>query len=233
MHVTLKRYPWQSWLFLSLVGFLILVISRMVLDPRMGKPQPFAYPAQIPVTGWQSSKAEPLESPDQFRAEILASQRYYYQAASGGQPLTVDSRYYVARKIPTQTKELANAFMFKKADYLGAPLPFQITQKEFSPGNFYDLFHYQQRAYLNACIDPKGFSNVNIGQIRQRQLAQRRDWQKIVTWLASPTILIDERCVWTQVSMPYTGSDPQPAYRELGRFWAHWQPWWQQHYPKL
>jgi cyanosortase A-associated protein len=232
MQTTLKRYPWQSWLFLSLAGFLSLGMLRMLLDPGMGKPRPFAFPAQVPVAGWRLSQVEPLEHPEKYRADILASQRYLYHPAHGGQPLTVESRYYVARKVPTITTELANAFMFKK-DYLGTKLPFTISTTEFSPGNFYDLFQHQQRAYLSACIDPRGGSSINTGQIRQRQLGQGQAWQRWATWLTSPALLVDERCIWTQVSLPYTGSDPQPAYRELGRFWAQWHPWWQQNYPKL
>jgi cyanosortase A-associated protein len=228
----MKAYPWKSWVFLSLASLLAVGVVRMLLDPTMGKPQSFNFPNEISVKGWRVSKVDALEHPEQYRADILASRRYLYQAATGGQVLTVDSRYYITRKIPAQTGELLNAFMMKRT-YGGKPLPFQLSQREFSPGNYYDLFHYQQRAYLSACIDPKGFSNVSTGQLRQRQLDQRRDGLKVLNWLFSPAPLMDERCVWTQLSMPYTGNDPQPTYQQLGQFWEQWLPWWRQNYPKL
>jgi cyanosortase A-associated protein len=237
-----KPYPWQSWLFLALASVCTLSVVRMLLDPRMGKPLAFNFPDQIPVAGWRVSKIEALQHPDQFRPEIVDSRRYLYtpepntpnqgRASIRPESITVDSRYYATRKVPVTTNELLNPFMFNQT-YGAKPLPFTITSQEFSPDNYYDLFHHQQKAYLSACIEPTGFSAVNLAQMRQRQLAQRRNPLKLVTWLFSPAPLMDERCVWTQLSIPFTGSDPQPSYKVLGQFWAGWFPWWQQNYPKL
>jgi cyanosortase A-associated protein len=227
----LSAYPRQSWVLLSLIGIVTVGLGRMLLDPSMGKPKAFTFPQQIPVVGWQPVKAEPIQDPEQVAKQLLSSQRYLYrQIGNPNATITVENRYYVARKLPIEPQFLLNQLWFEQ-EYGAKPLPFKLQERQLAPQQVYVRYAYRQRAYVGTCIGPTGDTSLDPVRFRQQQMAQQ-NWSHIFVWLLTPTPLLDQRCIHTQVSMPYQGSDPQASYVALEQFLPKWLAWWRHNYPQ-
>lgn len=226
----MKPFPWQTWIVAPLLGLVSFGLLRSLLDPSMGKPPPLTF-SQIPIAGWQIIKQEQIGTdPANVRPHVLANQRYLYR--NQGQPqkiLTVEVRHFLQRKLPVDTPQLINLFLMDKER--GATLPLTIAEKQFSGNNYYSLFTYQQRAYLSACIDSSRNSTVNLSQFWQHRIDHDLRSQAIFSWLFGPASLIDQRCLWSQVSMPLKGAKLESVYATLISFWEEWFDWWRSHYP--
>jgi cyanosortase A-associated protein len=223
--------PWQTWILLSLLGLISLGLVRSLLDRSMGKPQAFKFPAQVPLAGWQVINNQLIADREQIRTEILSSQRYQYRKTdTSGLTLTAEARYFVPRRLPIDTKELLNVLLLDQKKVYQA-LPFKLTEHEFQPSSFYSQFTYQQRAYLTGCIDPSGRSTTNLSQFRRNRLDYDLVWDKILRWPFSSSALLDQRCVWSQLSMPIKVASPGSTEQILAIAWIDWIKWWQANYP--
>ncbi len=220
----------QAWILLPLFGLLSWGLVRSLIDPNMGKPQAFKFPAQVPLTGWQVVNRQAIVDPAHLRADILSSQRYQYRQGTYPLVLTAEARYVLPRKIPVETKEFLNLFLLDQKKAYQA-LPFKPVEQEFQPGSFYSVFTYQGRAYLSACIDPSGKSTTNSEQFRRNRLAFDLTWDKVLRWPFSSAGLLDQRCVWSQLSLPLKQAKPEPTYTLLKSAWADWFKWWQTNFP--
>ncbi len=225
---------WQPWILLSLFGLISFGVVRSLFDPSMGKPQTFKFPAQVPLAGWQVINHQPIADPAHLSPEIISSQRYQYQNINisvRASILTLETRYFIPRKLPVDTTELLNLFLLKPKRYDQA-LPFKLTEQEFQPGSFYSLFTYQKRAYLSGCIDPSGRSITNLSQFRRNRLETDLVWDKVLRWPFSSAALLDQRCLWSQLSTPLEEANPEPTYTLLKIAWKDWFKWWQANYPQ-
>lgn len=223
--------PWQTWILLPLSGLISFGLVRSLIDPGMGKPQAFQFPAQVPLNGWQVISKQAIADPAHLSPNILSSQRYQYRK-TGANPLTLtaDARYVLPRKVSVETKEFLNLFLLDQRKVYQA-LPFKLVEQEFQPGNFYSLFTHQGRAYLSACIDPSGKSTTNLSQFRRNRLVHDLTWDKVLRWPFSSSGLLDQRCVWSQLSIPLKKAKPEPTYTLLKTAWADWFKWWQANFP--
>jgi cyanosortase A-associated protein len=227
----MKPLPWKTWIVAPLLGLVSFGLLRSLVDPSMGKPTPFTFPEQVPVAGWQLINHAPILESLKLRSNVLANQRYYYRRQSDPPiVLRVEMRYFLQRKLPVDTAYLANLFLIDNE--MGTPLPFKISDRAFQADNYYSLFSYQQRAYLSACMDGTQRSTVSLAQFWQQRLDHDLRSQAIFSWLFGRASLIDQRCLWSQLSVSLQGLDTQTADAILDHFWQSWFRWWRDHYPQ-
>ena len=103
-----------------------------------------------------------------------------------------------------------------------------ISQKvRFSEKNgYYILYEDSKEAYLTACINPRGGSTVNSTQFMQNRYQYDLKINRILPWLFGKDIMRDDRCLWTQLSVPLNGVSATNIYPALESIWL-------ENYPKL
>ncbi|MBW4472922.1 MAG: cyanoexosortase A system-associated protein [Stenomitos rutilans HA7619-LM2] len=214
---------WQSTRMVLLVltfGSAIVVLSKAIVTPKAVIPQPTSrLPATVPSADWQSVASVTLPP----IPEAIAGQQYEYRRQQ--QSLTVQMRYM------TEDGDV-NRFLF-------AYTPIRQDNKrlvlKYQPQiGFYGVLPYQKRAYLSACISPRGESTVTAQQFVQNLRAHNLIPGRILPWLSGQQSLLDRRCLWTLMSVPLTAADSialDNAYETLEDFWISWYRWWQPNFP--
>jgi len=208
----------------------VFVLGQSILDPNIGKRRftTFEFPAAVPLPSWQLVATQPLanqivEQPSIGTVVFPGRQyRYRYQ----GQPLEINMRYELETDGDVQqstTKNTAIQFL---------PNQPTVVMRQQASG-FYGLFVYQQRAYLNACINPRGGTTMTPGQFDTNRMRYDLQLPRLVPWLLGQQGLRDNRCLWTQLSVPLQQSSPQVAFSILEQAWFDWHQWWQPRFPHL
>ncbi len=89
--------------------------------------------------------------------------------------------------------------------YYSLPLssgqPTLVLRQQANTG-FYNLFTYQQRAYLSTCINSRGGSTVTAPQFRRNRLIYDMRLGRLFPWLVGQGTIRDRRCLWAHLSVP-------------------------------
>lgn len=215
---------WQATRMLLLVltfGGAIFVLGKAIVTPKATKAQfSSRLPATVPLAAWQAVSSTTLPP----MPEAIAGQQYEYRRQQ--QSLTVQMRY-----MPEDGD--VNRFLFAytpiRQDNKRLVLKYQPTT------GFYGVLPYQERAYLSACISPRGESTVTAQQFVQHLRVHTLTANRIWPWLSGKQSLLDRRCLWTLMSIPLAAkADPialDKAYKTLEEVWISWYRWWQPNFP--
>jgi cyanosortase A-associated protein len=95
----------------------------------------------------------------------------------------------------------------------------------------YGLFSYQDKAYLTACINPRGGTTFTKEQFSDQRNTSMMQFDRILLWLIGKEDLRDWRCLWVNMSTPVQQSNPQAAYVILQDTWKDWYSWWSPRWP--
>ncbi|NJP09052.1 MAG: cyanoexosortase A system-associated protein [Leptolyngbyaceae cyanobacterium RU_5_1] len=115
---------------------------------------------------------------------------------------------------------------------------------KYQPGvGHYGTVSGNGRAYLTACINPRGESTVTEQQFTQNRYTHDLRVDRIVPWILGRESLIDRRCLWTLMSTPLELSTPKTSpkselvsldkgvYNDLETAWFSWHQGWQSNFP--
>jgi len=102
---------------------------------------------------------------------------------------------------------------------------------------YYGVLTHEGKAYLSACINPRGESTVTEQQFRQSLYATDLQVGRILPWISGREPLLDRRCLWTLMSTPLPSGKntdstaSEAAYKTLEAAWFNWFRWWQPKFP--
>lgn len=205
-------------------GGLLLTLLKTVLDPNIGKPTPFSFPAEVPLPQWQQQASRPL--PEKKGEYITLTVGRHYSYTSNPRSLDIEMRYLLStdgnlQKLTSDYTTIKpprgnSLLVIRQADGVG----------------FYGLFNHKGRAYLSACINPRGRSTVTDKQFADNRDKYALQIGRLFSWVLGQQDLRDDRCLWTLLSTPSSGATPEPAYQVLEKAWISWQDWWQPRFPK-
>jgi cyanosortase A-associated protein len=204
-------------------GSVFFVLGKSILTPSVTKYSTtslFIFPSKVPLTGWQSLASRPLpESKSEFLQAIAEK---HYQYTRDGRILDIEMRYFtgtdgdVSNYIRSYTSLVPSFSLGDRANV-----------------GFYGLLADRQRAYLSACINPRGGSTVTGGQFMQNRYLYDFRLNRLLPWLLGQESLSDRRCLWVHLSIPLENSSPETAERVLENVWFSWYEWWYPRFPKL
>lgn len=229
---TQLRLPVLAFNFLT-AGF---VLGKSLIDPQMGKLTPFEFEEKVPLSQWQSvetQRLKPLPEPD-TEGSILKVGRFY-QYRQNDRVLDIEMRYV------TRTQGEVDRFIrdrFNKEKEKSQPEKETEKVLQVKEGYESDVGHYillsdTDRAYLSACINPRGETTFSQDQYKHNQDIYDTELSRVFPSLFGRAKWRDDRCLWTYMSMPLEDSSPEETYQVLEAAWWDWHEWWQPKFPKL
>ncbi|MDX2239757.1 MAG: cyanoexosortase A system-associated protein [Leptolyngbyaceae cyanobacterium bins.302] len=179
--------------------------------------------ASVPIQGWQFITSEPVTSNE----EAKFGRRYQYRQ---GEKTLQAEQFYM------QSDGNVSRYLFVHTPIRTANATMKV---KFQPGvGHYGLVAHEGKAYLSACVNPRGISTVTEPQFTQNRYANDLQISRIVPWLLGQESLIDYRCLWTLMAVPLkngSSSDStasgEKAYKDLETAWFSWHQWWQANFP--
>ncbi|MDX2230851.1 MAG: cyanoexosortase A system-associated protein [Leptolyngbyaceae cyanobacterium bins.349] len=179
--------------------------------------------ASVPIQGWQLIASEPINS----HAEARFGRRYQYQ--KGTVALQAEQFYM-------QSDGNVSRYLFVHTPIRTANANMKV---KFQPGvGHYGVVTHNGKAYLSACVNPRGSSTVTESQFTQNRYAHDLQISRIFPWLLGQESLIDYRCLWTLMSVPLKDNanpgvplSDDKAYKNLEAAWVSWHQWWQANFP--
>jgi cyanosortase A-associated protein len=214
------RIPFLAFTFVT--G--LLITGKVILLPSLdqAKINAFAFPETVPLPQWQLSLSEPLKTPEDKHPELVAQKHYRY--IENNLPLDIEMRYL-------QNLYNADVNLLLKS-YTSIKSSAKIVRQSNEIG-YYGLGIYKQRAYLSACINPRGDSTFTYGQFRQNRYFKDVSFARLLPLLIGQEPLLDKRCLWVHMSIPMQHSSPEAAYEVLEKIWVSWYQWWQPRFPQI
>lgn len=219
----------QIPLLIFVFANIAVVLSKVVLDPTIGKKTvtPFVFPQSVPLSGWQLVASEPLKvktAEATEKKEIPNGKQYRYTKDD----LTLDVEMLYELETHGEYKE----FLRNYTSIQGAPdEQFLVVRQQPGIGT-YGMFALQNRAYLNACINPRGGSTLTRQQYSDNRVRYDLLSDRLILWLLGQRSLRDQRCLWSHFSIPLNKSSPESAYATLEKAWFSWYQWWINRYPQ-
>lgn len=204
-----------TWLGIILTAIYLMVSKKPILTR--------IFPDHIVVKNWQQVKFQPLDQykykdPSTDKFEIVESgQNYHYLRNSN--KLVVEMRYVI------NTRGQANPFLSQFSKEVIAER--QNNIKNLQGIGKYTLYSDGKKAYLTACINPRGGSTVTSHQFMGNRYQYDITWNRFMPWLLGHHVLRDDRCLWTQLSVPLNGSIAADIYTALESIWKNNYLTWQ------
>ncbi|AFY34353.1 cyanoexosortase A system-associated protein [Calothrix sp. PCC 7507] len=210
---------WQHFrLTLLLLTFssILLLLGKVIWFPVSNKSNltSFVFPEKIPLPQWQQVTTSLVLQPAPKKIEVTSEKSYRY--IQNHLPIDIEMRYVANGDVPLFIKNfttISTSAIVRQREEIG----------------FYGLGIDKQRAYLSACINPRGESTFTIEQFNQN--LYNLDSKHILSWLQGKGNLKDRRCLWTHFSLTLDNSSPETAYQKLEKAWFSWYRWWQPRFP--
>ncbi len=219
-------------LLIFLISSSFLVLGRSLVDGSIGKPTPFIFPDRIEFVQDQTKQLETkppeniVDTKEFFgKPKYLFGKKYSYLVDE----MTVD----IALRYAVGTD--GDLFSFLKGMANIEISEDELRQKSVlkSPIGYYATFTHQNRAYLTACINPRGISTVTKDHFEDNASDRAMDRDVIIGWLLGQKDLRDRRCLWTLISTPITSdSDLNITNQKLEKVWFLWYEWWKFRFPQ-
>ncbi|MGB7415577.1 MAG: cyanoexosortase A system-associated protein [Thermosynechococcaceae cyanobacterium] len=208
--------PMRLFLLMTTCGGVLWGLKEtIVISPSLeqGVTRTFVFPTEVPLSGWRLLRSE----------EINERSGHIYRYSNKNLRLDLQMNYVIDAN--------ANQKYFRQYDPTSTNVSTIIIQRENQQG-FYRLSTENNRAYLRACIDPQGRSTITYDQFIRNRYANDLQFRRILPWVLGQVTLRDHRCLWTHLSIPITGTSPNPSYEILEATWVPWQTWWKSHFPE-
>lgn len=208
-----------SFLAVTTIG-VFLVLAKSILIPAEDKrtASAFVFPNAVPLAEWQSLPSKSLV-PQSQRLKYLSGRKYEY--IQNELALNIEMRYIV--------NTVGDVKEYIKQETL--PLS-KVIQRQQTGIGFYNLFTYQEKAYLSSCINPRGGTTVTDRQFKQNRNTYDVQLNRLLPWLLGQQNLKDNRCLWTHLSVPLKHTTPDHAYQKLETAFFSWYQWWEPRFPK-
>ncbi|WP_373527907.1 cyanoexosortase A system-associated protein [Nostoc sp.] len=180
-------------------------------------------PDSIDLNNWQlvkvkSENGQKLNTPTDINAAIVRSGKDYSYLRND-QHLELQMRYLMnTRGEPNPFLEQINTNLAKDN---------QKNIRYVKGTGYYLLYSDSKQAYLTACINPRGGSTVTSAQFMQNRYTYDLTWSRVLPWIFGKEILRDNRCIWTQLSVPLNEVADSKVYPVLESFWTNNYATWQ------
>jgi len=204
-----------TWLSILLTSIYLIASKRPLITS--------IFPDNIALNNWQQVKVKswsPRKYDTQRNTEFpIVQSGKDYSYIKNNQPLELQMRYVI------NTRGEPNPFLEQLSKDL-----LKDSQKNiiYVKGiGYYALYSDSKQAYLTACINPRGGSTVNSNQFMQNRYTYDLTWNRILPWVFGQGVLRDNRCIWTQLSIPLNGGVDSSIYPVLESFWAENYVVWQ------
>lgn len=208
--------PWRGVTVASVLGGTLAVLMAATWRATTLASQSFSFPQQVPIPSTQLlvSQIGKGQKKNAY-SEIIAQHQYQYQVQD--QLLQIEMSYVTGTTGDLQT-------FLENYPVLGQSLqPLPAPQIQQHGSNYYALYTYGNRAFLSACLDPGGQTTVEIGQFI-------RNWNS--HWYLLGRDYLDDRCLWTHMSVDLNHQPPGQAFSVLTANWVPWQQWWRSRVPQ-
>ncbi len=208
---------------LTCAGMLVMV-SQLLVNPSLGRPvlRPYQFPPSLTFGTYQ---AQPRFQARQLIGPKIATAHSegHYQSP----PFELDMRYFydgatVNGDVVTYNQSYLPTAVSGSSEIRGKP-----------ETGLYQLFTYEGRAYLSACINPRGTSTVTAAQFLAHRQALDHGPQRFAAWVLNQEYWLDRRCLWSQISLPLSQDSLPTAYTRLEQVWLPWYAWWREHFPPV
>ncbi len=214
---------WRLGLLAVMLSGALGVLGRAIATPKTTAADPVpSFPLSIPVHSGQFAQTDAVTS----EKGVVLGQQYTYQPsdAPNGPPITTE-----VREEPGDGN--VSRFLFVHTPIRTANSTLQIRfQKD---AGYYGVLTHEGKAYLSACINPRGGSTVTEQQFTQNRYRYDLNIGRLLPWIAGQESLLDRRCLWTLMSIPLTQDmPPETAYKTLESAWFSWFQWWQSNFPR-
>ena len=221
--------PWhksRTALLAAISIGIVFVAHKFLFDPVAQTPHiaDFTFPEVVPLSPLQllaSDSVNPylVKPPAYISGEFVSGKRYRY-LHNDRVAIDIEMRYL------TNTNGDLKSFIDNPA---GTLLP---TLQYHRRRGLYSLFARQGKAYLSACINPRGGSTVTDNQFNRNRTIYDVSIEGIVLWLLGHAELQDRRCLWAHLSVPLNDNfSIELAYQTLETVWFSWYDWWSVRFP--
>ncbi len=192
-----------------------IAISIALFIPKSKQYSQFSFPEQVPLLNWRSLTSENLAEATKNGA--IAAKRYSY-ISSTQEELRIDV-LYINRGV-NLSKDLEMVGLSRLSN--------RLNRRYLEAIGHYILFSDQDRAYLSACINPRGDSTVTEAQFTQNQNAFDITPDRFGLYLLGVKELRDTRCLFVIMSIPLASKNTSTNltsdidYQKLERAWINW-----------
>jgi cyanosortase A-associated protein len=216
---------WKQFRIFLLGAIAIAVICSVAISifyPGIGNrtPTPFSFPAAVELPQWEMVNSAPLQLTKEDPS-LKAGRQYGYR--QNGLSIDIEMRYAI------DTHGNVKSFMENHAAIKSSPS--RLIMRQQQGVGFYGLWLTQKRAYLSACINPRGSSTVTLDQFWQNHNTYDVHFSRILPWLLGQQKLLDRRCLWALLSTSLESASPADANKVLETAWVSWYRWWQSNFP--
>ena len=204
-----------TWLGIIL-NSIYLIASKKLLTASI-------FPDLIILNTWQQVKVKSLNNEElntltDTKVAIVRSGKDYSYVRND-QHLELQMRYLM------NTRGDSNPFLEQTSTNLAKNSEKNI--RYIKGIGYYLLYSDTKQAYLAACINPRGGSTVTSAQFMQNRYTYDLTWNRLLPWLLGKEVLRDNRCIWTQLSIPLNGVVDSKVYPVLESFWSENYVVWQ------
>jgi cyanosortase A-associated protein len=222
--LSLTWQPIRISLFAITLGGALLTLGKLLTLPKIDQNSVQVVntlPPSVPLPGWQLLSNAELKANKDSRF----GRSYRYQ--QGNNVLNADVHY-----MTSDGNVSRYLFVYSPVRTANANLKVKYQPET----GFYGVLSHQGKAYLTACVNPRGPSTVTEQQFTQNRYAHDLKVDRILPWAMGQESLIDRRCLWTLLSTPVAtdvtaGNSEEAAYKNLETAWLAWHQWWQANYP--
>jgi cyanosortase A-associated protein len=234
-----KRMSWTQ-IRLLLLAFNLLtagfVLGKSLLDPRVGQLTPFEFSPDVPLAQWQpveSKRLKPLPEPDIEGSMFKVGRQYQYRQRD--RQLEIEMRYVIHTQgeVDKFIKDRLRTAEKNANQTMNNPQKIEGMIGYKAGVGYYLLLADRKRAYLSACINPRGESTVNREQYQYNQDIYDTVLSRLLPSIFGREKWRDDRCLWTYMSVPLARSTLNETYQLLEAVWLEWHQWWKPQFPKL
>ncbi|MBE9049453.1 cyanoexosortase A system-associated protein [Nostocales cyanobacterium LEGE 11386] len=200
----------------------ILALGRLLFFPNLGKPNNniFVFTEEVPLPEWRFNVVPTTKASTNETEELIVHKHYQY--VKNDLLLDIEMRYL---------DNLYNADINSLIQrYLAIQSPGMMRQQ--AGIGYYGLGVHEQRAYLSACINPRGGSTFTHVQFRNNRYLNDLRFDRLIPIVLGQSPFPDRRCLWAHLSMPLKDSSPEATYQVLEKAWVPWYQWWQSRFPQ-
>jgi cyanoexosortase A len=204
-----------TWLGIILTAISLIATRKSINNPNI-------LPQQFTLNKWQQIKFTSLA---EQKIYINSENFFTFQSGKDYNYLSQNQQLQLQIRYMTNTRGNQNPFLDgKKQDSL------KNIQKQvmYSPEiGYYIIYEDSKQAYFTACVNPRGGSTVNSTQFMQNRYKYDLTMSRVLPWLFGQDVLRDDRCLWTQLSVPLNGVSASSIYPVLQSIWLDNYPKWQ------
>ena len=184
----------------------------------------YTFPESIALSKWNLSASKPVKPnlvkpPAYISGNFIAGKHYQY--VRNGKLLNIEMRYLA------DTNGDLKSFITNQTGELSSGL------KQDENRGFYSLYTHKDKAYLSACINPRGNTTITSDQFKRNLMIHDNRIERIFPWLTGQAEFRDKRCLWAHLSVPLNKDIVvDENYETLETAWHDWYDYWRSHYPE-